>query len=367
VILDGVPAGLEIACKSIDHELARRQAGHGRGERMRIERDSVELLGGVLAGQTTGAPVVFRIANLDGGNWKARWEAGDLPPVPVPRPGHADWAGMRKLGLDDARPILERASARETAARVAAGAVAKLLLRRFDIEVGSHVESIGDVEAPSAMAEDGRADWPSVWSRAEESPVRCADAIAGDRMMRAIDAASEAGESLGGTFCVAAVGVPAGLGSFAQWDLRLDAELARALVSIPAIKGVEIGRAFANARRVGTAVHDGWSLVEGGDAVRATNRAGGVEGGMSNGEPIVVRAAMKPIPTTVSPQVSVDVRTGRAARTAYERSDVCAVPAAAVVGEAMVAWTIAVALRDKLGGDGLDEMMAHHRSWGDHG
>ncbi|MBE0634871.1 chorismate synthase, partial [Candidatus Bipolaricaulota bacterium] len=367
VIVDGLPSGLEIDNAAIDRELTRRQAGHGRGGRMKIERDRVEILGGAIDGRTIGAPLVLQIANQDWENWKEAWEAGELPPVHVPRPGHADWAGMRKHGLDNARPILERASARETAARVAVGTVARLLLRQFGIEIGGTVCSIGRVMAEPDVLRATEPDWHTIWSLAEASSVRCADAGASSRMVMAIDDAATAGESLGGTFCIVATGVPAGLGSHAQWDSRLDGRIAQAMMSIPAIKGVEIGPAFENTRGAGTTVHDAFAAGENGRAIRITNRAGGIEGGMSNGESIVVHAAMKPIPTTVSPQHSVDVRTGEAARTEYQRSDVCAVPAAAVVGEAMLAWVLACAFCEKIGGDSLDEMEAHHRAWSNDG
>lgn len=366
-IVDGLPSGLTIDVASIDNELARRQTGYGRGGRMKIERDRVEILGGVIAGRTIGAPLVLRIANRDWENWKDAWDKGELPPVTIPRPGHADLAGMLKHGLDDARPILERASARETAARVAVGAVAKLFLHELGIKIGSSVCSIGDVDAASATSDAANEDWPKIWSLSEQSPVRCPDEDASLQMIEAIDCASAAGESLGGTFYVSAIGVPAGLGSHAQWDSHLDGKIARAMTSIPAIKGIEIGPAFANACETGTAVHDAIVTDADGSVIRITNRAGGIEGGMSNGEAIFVRAAMKPIPTTVTPQDSVDVRTGQPAQTEYQRSDVCAVPAAAVVGEAMVAWTLAVALCDKLGRDSLDEVKAHHRAWSGHG
>lgn len=362
-IVDGLPSGLKIDVSSIDRMLSRRQTGYGRGDRMKIESDRVEILGGVIAGHTIGAPLVLRITNRDWDNWKDVWEADQLPHLSVPRPGHADWAGMQKHGLDDARPILERASARETAARVAVGAVAKLLLGQFGMKVGSNVCSIGEVTSASAPLDAAEADWLTVWSLAERSPVRCADEEASSRMVRAIDDASAAGESLGGTFCIAAIAVPAGLGTHAQWDRRLDGRIARAVMSIPAIKGVEIGPAFANARGSGSTVHDSLARGESGNVIRITNRAGGIEGGMSNGESIVVRAAMKPIPSTVTPQASVDIRTGEIAHTEYQRSDVCAVPAAAVVGEAMLAWVLANALCDKIGGDSLGEMQAHHQAW----
>jgi chorismate synthase len=362
-IVEGLPAGLAIDIEAINRDLARRQGGYGRGGRMKIERDRAEILGGVIAGRTTGAPVALRIENRDWANWRDRWAAGDLPRLSVPRPGHADYAGMVKYGLDDVRPVLERASARETAARVAAGGLAKLLLAAFGIRVGSVVTGIGVVVAavPDLPPEE-------LWALAEASDVRCPDEEAAGRMRAAIDAAREAGDSLGGVFVVVATGVPVGLGSHVHWDRRLDARLATAVMSIPAIKGVEIGPAFENARRPGTQVHDEFEQIgksanrqtDNGTrlplVMRTSNRAGGIEGGMSNGQPIVVRAAMKPIPTTVTPLRSVDLATGEPAATQYQRSDVCAVPAASVVGEAMVAWVLAGALIEKWGGDSLAEM-----------
>lgn len=357
-ILDGIPAGLALSEADIDRDLIRRQAGHGRGARMEMETDRVQILGGVIGGRTIGAPIVLRIANRDWENWQEKWSSG-LPPLTVPRPGHADYAGMRKLGIRDARMILERASARETAARVAVGAVARKLLCAFGISLGSVVERIGDVEAH--LEED---DLALMWARAEESPVRCPVPSAAQWMMDAIDAARSRGDSLGGIFVVGALAVPAGIGSHRHWDCRLDARLAAAVMSIPAVKGVEIGSGFANACLPGTQVHDGFSIDEEGRIGRRANRAGGVEGGISNGEPILVRAAMKPIPTTVSPQPSVDVVDGAPSATEYQRSDVCAVPAAAVVGEAMVAWVLADGLLEKAGGDSIEEMLAHWRAGG---
>ncbi len=354
-IVEGLPAGLAVDVEAINRDLARRQGGYGRGGRMNIERDRVEILGGVIAGQTTGAPVALRIENRDWANWRDRWAAGDLPTLTVPRPGHADYAGMVKYGLDDARPVLERASARETAARVAVGALAKQLLTVLDIVIGGYVVEIGGVVAT-------RPDLPpaGLWALAEASDVHCPDEDAAARMRAAIDAARQAGDSLGGVFIVVATGVPVGLGSYVHWEQRLDARLAAAVTSIPAIKGVEIGPAFENARRPGTQVHDEFQIPNPKsqipNVVRTSNRAGGIEGGMSNGQPIVVRAAMKPIPTTLTPLRSVDLATGEPAETQYQRSDVCAVPAASVVGEAMVAWVLADALIEKLGGDSLSEM-----------
>jgi len=353
-IVEGFPAGLTVDEEAIDRDLARRQAGYGRGGRMAIERDHVEVLSGVIAGRTTGAPIALRIENRDWENWRARWEAGDLPPLTVPRPGHADYAGMIKYGLTDARPILERASARETAARVAAGALAKELLSSFGINLGSWVSEIGGIAATIP-------DLPlrELWERAEKSDVRCPDEETGRQMQEAIDAAREVGDSLGGVFAVVADGVPVGLGSHVHWERRLDGRLAAALMSIPAIKGVEIGPAFTNARQLGTKVHDEILPDEREGTQRATNRAGGIEGGMTNGEPVIVHAAMKPIPTTVTAQRSIDLATRKPAQTRYQRSDVCAVPAAAIVGEVMLAWVLADALVEKLGGDSVTEMRAH--------
>ena len=350
-IVEGLPAGLAVDVEAINGDLARRQGGYGRGARMKIERDTVEVLGGVIAGQTTGAPVALRIKNRDWANWRERWAAGDLSQLTVPRPGHADYAGMAKYGLNDARPVLERASARETAARVAVGGLAKQLLARFGIAVFSYVAEIGGVAATIPDLPS-----PELFARAEGSEVRCPDSQGAEQMMRAIDDAREAGDSLGGVFFVIATGAPVGLGSHVQWDRRLDARLAAALMSIPAIKGVEIGPAFENARRPGTRVHDEIYPDGRGGVVRRTNRAGGLEGGMTNGAPVVVRAAMKPIPTTLAPLRSVDLATGEPATTQYQRSDVCAVPAASIVGEAMVAWVLAAALLEKRGGDSLAEM-----------
>ena len=359
LIVEGLPAGLRIDNGAINRDLLRRQGGYGRGARMDIERDRAEIVGGILYGRTTGAPVAIQIENKDWANWREHWAARDLPRLTVPRPGHADYAGMQKYGVDDARLILERASARETAARVAAGALTKHLLGPFGIVVGSYTSEIGGVSA--RMPELGHHER---WSRAEASPVRCPDDEATAKMCARIDEAREAGDSLGGVFVVTATGVPVGLGSHVHWDRRLDGRLVWAVMSIPAIKGVEIGPAFENARRPGTKVHDEFA-PSGGGVTRTSNRAGGFEGGMTNGMPIVVRAAMKPIPTTVRPLRSVDLATGEPAETAYQRSDVCAVPAASIVGEAMVAWVLAVALREKLGGDSLAEMEFRGKAlWG---
>ncbi len=343
-LIEGLPAGLPLDVHAIDRDLARRQRGYGRGARQQIEQDQVRFLGGALQGCTIGAPLAMLIPNRDYENWRER----EAPPWTRPRPGHADLAGAIKYGLDDMRLVAERASARETAARVAAGAVAKLLLRAVGIEIGSYVEAIGDVAADAgglALEERCR--------RAEGSDVACPDPAAAERMRAAIDAAHAAGESLGGVIVVAAWGLMPGLGSYAQWDRRLDGRLAQALMSIQAIKGVEIGPAFENARLPGTQVHD--ALYAG--KTRHTNRAGGLEGGITNGEPLWLRAAMKPIPTTLAPVPTVDMRTGEETMTQYQRSDVCAVPAAAVVGEAMVAWVLADAVLERYGADTLSAII----------
>lgn len=370
-IVEGVPAGLYLTEEDINADLRRRQGGYGRSERMRIERDRVEILGGVAEDCTTGAPIALRIENVSRSSRSSGSENRlDLPiRMTVPRPGHADLAGAIKYGLDDLRLVAERASARETAARVAVGAIAKRLLSEFGIAVGSYVAEIGGV-----VAKIPGLPFAKLWELAEASDVRCPDPEAAEAMRRRIDEARAAGDSVGGVFVVAATGVPVGLGSHVHWDRRLDGRLAQAVMSIPAVKGVEIGPAFENARKMGTEVHDE-IFPEGVQGTypnlslpsspmgriglaRRTNRAGGIEGGISNGQPIVVRAAMKPIPTTVTPLRSVDLATGEPTTTQYQRSDVCAVPAAAVVGEAMVAWVLADALMEKLGGDSIEEMKA---------
>jgi chorismate synthase len=366
-IIEGMPAGLCLSKEPINVDLRRRQGGYGRGGRMKIERDEAEILSGVAKGLTIGSPIALRIENRDWANWKDR----DVPPWTVPRPGHADLAGATKYGLSDLRLVAERASARETAARVAVGAVAKQLLAEFGIAVNSCVTEIGGVvaETPAPLSSPllGGTEGGELWEQAEASDLRCPDPIAAKAMRQRIDEARAAGDSLGGVFVVVATGVPVGLGSHVHWDRRLDARLAGAVMSIPAIKGVEIGPAFENARKRGTEVHDEVFITSNeereanvkrqtSNVKRYSNRAGGVEGGISNGQPIVVRAAMKPIPTTVTPLRSVDLVTGEPATTQYQRSDVCAVPAASVVGEAVVAWVIADALMEKLGGDSIEEM-----------
>ncbi len=353
-LVGGLPSGLLFDEKFVAAMLARRQGGYGRSKRMEIECDRAEVLSGVIKGKTTGAPVAMMIrnkaANLD-----------ELPAVEVPRPGHADLAGALKLGLKDSRNVLERSSARETAARVAAGALAELLLMRFGISVVGHVVEIGGVEAK--CDELGGEELAELRGKSE---VYCCDAESEERMKEEIDSAAEAGDTVGGVFEVVAFGVPAGLGSFAQWDMRLDGRLAGALMAVQGVKGVEVGMGFDVAGMRGSQVHDeiyyeggeGW--VRAGGYARRSNNAGGIEGGVSNGEPIRVRAAMKPIPTLRKALGSARLDTKESAEACYERSDVCAVPAASVVGEAVVAFELAGAFMDKFGGDTVGET---GRSW----
>lgn len=350
-ILDGLPAGLPLAAAVLDHDLARRQRGFGRGGRMQIERDHARLTGGVLAGRTTGGPIAITIDNLD----HAAWAARDIEPMTVPRPGHADLTGALKHGHRDLRLSLERASARETAMRVAVGACCRALLAEFGIRIGGCVTAIGGVALPAEEPSADPAAWSERFARAEANDVRCPDPATAARMHDAIAAAITARDTLGGVVEVAALHVPPGLGSFAQHDRRLTAALAAAVASIPAVKAVEFGLGAAAAVRPGTQAHDALQLA-GGELRSPTNRAGGLEGGISNGAPLVVRAALKPIATTLAPQQSVDLATGAPAETRYERSDFCQVPRAVPIVEAMVAFVLADALCDKLGGDSLDEM-----------
>ena len=347
-ILEGMPAGLPLTREAIDRDLARRQVAYGAGGRMKIEKDRVSLTAGVVAGQTTGAPIALTIANRD---YQA-WQAKSIPPLTVPRPGHADLTGAIKYGYRDLRLALERASARETAARVAVGALCKCLLAEFGITIGSYVTMIGGVSAGDL----GHLTYRERFALAEENDVRCPDVTALEAMHRRIWEIMQARDTAGGLFEVVALDVPPGLGSHVQWDRRLSARLLGALASIHAIKGVEIGDAFAHAARPGTEVHDEIFLAEDGSLTRGSNRAGGFEGGITTGQPIVLRAAMKPISTTLNPRRSVDLASGAEAVTVYERSDFSAAPRAAVVGEAMVAFVLADALLEKLGGDSLAEM-----------
>jgi len=353
-ILEGIPAGLPLSAADVDTELKRRQGGYGRGARMKIESDRIEWLAGVRAGETLGSPIAMLIWNRDWEHWQDVMapEADDPKgerrrQVTRPRPGHADLAGSLKYDRSDARDILERASARETVARVACGAVCKKLLGEFDIEIGSHVVELGGVTAKSCSVLPA-----PINERADQSPVRCLDQEAEQEMIRRIDAAKAAGDTLGGIVEVIALGVPVGLGSHVSWDTKLDGRLAQALMSIPAVKGVELGLGFEAARRKGSEVHD--EILPG--FSRATNRAGGTEGGMTTGEPLVVRAAMKPISTLMSPLKTVDLKTGGPAQAQSERSDVTAVPAMGVIAEAMTAIVVTEALLEKFGGDALSEL-----------
>jgi chorismate synthase len=360
-VCEGVPAGVEVTTADIALALARRRAGYGRGARMKFEQDEVELTGGVRHGVTMGGPVAIRIGNTEWPKWETVMAADPVDeeilagqarnaPLTRPRPGHADLAGMQKYAHDDARPVLERASARETAARVALGEIARLLLRQvLGAEIVSHVVALGSVRAP-----EHRLPEPQDQARVDEDPVRCLDPAASTAMQAEIDAARSDGDTLGGVVEVIVYGVPPGLGSHAHWDKRLDGRLAGALMSIHAIKGVEVGDGFATATRRGSQAHD---EIEGSLAgvKRATNRAGGIEGGMSTGEPVRLRAAMKPISTVPRALATVDVRTGEPAKAINQRSDVTAVPAAGVVAEAMTALVLADAMLEKFGGDSVAE------------
>ncbi|HEX2032047.1 MAG TPA: chorismate synthase [Actinomycetota bacterium] len=361
VIVEGLPAGIPVDGAALDRDLARRQGGHGRGARStRIERDHAEISSGIHEGRTTGAPVALVIENRDFAN-----QPEERPPITTPRPGHADLAGRWKYGLDDLRVVRERASARETAARVAAGGLARALLREFGVEVGSFVLSFGilsaDVPPLDDLDDDGLL---RLAATAEDDAVRCPDPRASEAMVAAVDAARRERQTLGGTFAVFAAGVPAGLGSYVQWDRKLDGRLAQAVCSIHAVKGVEIGPAFDVAARPGASAQDPIER-DGQELRRPTNRAGGLEGGVTNGAPLVVRAAMKPLSSVRVAARSVDLASGEATDPPFVRTDVAAVPAAAVVGEAMVAWVLAEAITERFGGDRLDLMRAALDAAGD--
>ena len=358
VILDGVPAGLTVREEDLARDLVRRQGGHGRGGRMAIEHDAAHIVAGVRGGLTLGSPITLEIANLDWENWRQVMavDAAQVKRKPITRarPGHADLAGMLKYAADDARDVLERASARETAARVAAGGVTKLLLREFGMEVRSYTRSIGEIVGePSGSIR---------WDEVESSPVRCPDSAASAAMVATIDAARERGDTLGGVFTVIADGVPPGLGSYRQWDTRLDGLLAQAIVSIPACKAVSLGDGVEGATLPGSQVHD-VPVYADGRLGHQTNRAGGLTGGVTNGEPVVVHGFMKPISTLLKPLATVDLKTREPARAHYERSDICVVPAAGVVGEAMVALVLAGALLEKFGGDSMEELRRNVESY----
>jgi chorismate synthase len=366
-ILEGMPAGVPLLAEHVDAQLARRQQGYGRGRRMQIEQDAVELLSGVRAGETIGSPVAMLIRNRDWKNWQEIMDPaprdGDPAPrkrmVTRPRPGHADLSGMLKYDRADARDILERASARETTARVAAGAVCRRLLDELGMRVASHVIHLGGVDAsvPAPLPADLNA-------AVDGSPLRTLDRDAERQMIERIDAAKRAGNTLGGICEVICDGVPVGLGSHISWDRKLDGRLAAALMSIPAVKGVEIGLGFGAARRLGSEVHDEIELAPGrvasGHVARKSNRAGGLEGGITTGEPIVAKVAMKPISTLMRPLGTIDVATRESAQAVAERSDVTAVPAMGVIAEAMVSFVIAQAVLEKFGGDSLSEVKRNH-------
>jgi chorismate synthase len=368
VTMDGMPAGLELDVDALNEQLRRRQGGYGRGRRMAIESDRAEILAGVRHGRTTGAPIALLIRNRDWVNWQQTMyverempegaSGARRPDVTRPRPGHADIAGAIKYGHEDVRDVLERASARETAARVAAGSLARQLLARFGIRIASHVSMIGDV----ALAEARIVSFAEAAAISDEAPLRCADAEVQVRMVAAIDRARDAGDTLGGAFEVIATGIPAGLGSYVQWDRKLDGRLGQAVMCIHAIKAVGIGIGPEAAARPGSRVHDEIlpPAAEAGLPVRPTNNAGGLEGGVTNGEDLRVSGFMKPISTLMKPLRSVDLATMAPQPAAIERSDVCAVPAAAVVGEAMVAFILADAFLEKFGGDSVDEIDRHY-------
>jgi len=355
-ILEGMPAGLELDRDALDRDLQRRQLGHGRGGRMKIERDGVEVTGGVRHGRTLGGPIALQVRNRDYANWEERmnpWPVdGDVAEVHLPRPGHADLVGTQKYGLSDVRDILERASARETAARVAGGAVCKAFLAALGVSVHSHVIQITGVSAPR------RPDLqPEDLEHVDESPVRCLDAEASKQMVAEIDRLRKANESLGGVFEVIAFGLVPGLGSHVSWEQRLDGRLGQAVMSIQAIKAVAIGDGIEVAGLPGSQAHDEIFYEPEQGYVRHTNRAGGLEGGMTTGAPVVVRGSMKPLPTLTKPLRSVDISTHEPAEALRERTDSCTVPAAGVVGEAMVALVLADAYRRKFGGDHIDDVM----------
>jgi chorismate synthase len=365
-IVKGMVANLHLEVEYINKQLKRRQQGYGRGPRMKIEEDKAEIMAGVRYGLTTGSPIALFITNRDWQNWQEQLSVSpvekEAEPVTHPRPGHADLAGVTKYGLEDIRPVMERASARETAARVAVGTIARRFLEEFSIAIHSHTMAIG--RHHWEQGETSSIDWQQV----EASPVRCAHAELEKAMMAAIDEAKADGDTLGGIFEVIATGIPIGLGSHVSWDRRLDGRIAQAIMSINAVKGVEIGAGFALAGLKGSQAHDviepsPRSKAKGFPWQHATNRAGGIEGGISNGENIIVRAAVKPIATLASPLPSIDLRSGEKVKAHYERSDICVVPAAGVIAEAMLAIILADACLDKFGGDNLKETLANYRNY----
>lgn len=351
-ILEGLPAGLPINEAIIQTQLSRRQKGSGSGPRMKLERDHASILSGVMGGLTTGAPLTLQIINRDHENWLGK----EIAPYTTPRPGHADLTAAVKYGYRDLRPALERASARETAARVAVGAICRHLLEQFDVLIGGYILSIG-----SYQADLENISYKDRFNLAEKSEVRCPDPAAEQQILSRIGEITEEGDTLGGVIEVAVLGLPIGLGSHAHWDRRLDSRLGAAVLGVQAMKGVEIGPAFENSTLPGSQIHDAIHL-DGDNLVRHTNRAGGLEGGITNGQPLLVRAAMKPIATTLTPQKTVNLASGKEEPTCYERSDFCPTPRAVPVLEAVVAIVVANALIEKLGGDSLSEMQSHHKT-----
>lgn len=362
-ILEGMPAGLPVSKEKIDAQLKRRQGGYGRGGRMKIEQDQVEVLSGIRAGITLGSPIALVIWNRDWENWSKHMDPWNPPPeryapVTVPRPGHADLAGALKYRHSDIRNVLERASARETAMRVALGSIARQLLEYFGIRIASHVVQIHSVRA---SVDGAGLDVEELNARADASPVRCLDPVAEKEMIARIDQAKAQGNTVGGIFEVIAANVPVGLGSYVHWDRKLDGRIAQAMASLPAMKSVEIGLGVESASRWGSECHDEISYDESSGYYRKTNRAGGLEGGVTNGERLIVRVAMKPLSTLVRPLESVDMKSKRAVKAHVERSDVCAVPAASVIGEAIVALVLADAFLEKYGGDSIAEIAERYR------
>lgn len=379
-IIDGFPAGVEVDIKHINDKLARRQGGYGRGGRMKIEKDQVEIFSGVRAGSSMGSPIALLIHNKDWVNWQdvmaveAKESGGQAGEVNIladerlekiekrvtrPRPGHADLAAALKYNTGDIRNILERASARETAARVAVGGVTDCLLRYFAIDIISHVIQLGSISVPLG----GNIAFEEIKARVSASPLHCYDKEKEQEMMAYIDKIRKAGDTLGGIVEIRTSPLPVGLGSHTQWDRKLDGKIAQAMMSIPAVKGVEIGPAFENSTRPGSEVHDEIFYAQDRGYYRKTNRAGGLEGGISNGQPLIIRIAMKPIPTLYKPLQSVDIRTKEAFQASIERSDVTALPAAGVVAEAMLSFVLAQALIEKFGGDSIEEMLANYRAY----
>ncbi len=366
MIVEGLPAGLTVEKAIIDADLRRRQGGYGRGGRMKIEKDAIRFLAGVRHGQTLGSPITMQIENLDWVNWEERMSAAPIE-APVDavtrvRPGHADFTGAMKYGHSDVRNVIERSSSRETASRVAVGGLCRQFLAQFGITVHSHVLSVVDVGYDTVRPMTRDAYPAAMWEAVEASPMRCADATLTEKMIARILEAKQAGDTCGGVFEVVAFGVPLGLGSYSQWDRRLGARLGMAMMSIPSVKAMEIGAGFAATRTTGSHVHDVLRHADDGSWSHLTNNAGGVEGGITDGEPLVVRVGVKPIPTLAHPLPSVDLATGENIdQSRYERSDVCVVPAAGVVGEAMLAIVLTEALLEKFGGDSIEETLQHFR------